>query len=65
LAQSWYGWRGISRWRRADSWQVLVRIFLPALVPAVVTVALFAFVMSWNEFLGALAMINNDESYTK
>lgn len=47
-----------------NSWQVLIRIFLPAVVPAIVTVALFAFVMSWNEFLGALVMMNNDASYT-
>jgi multiple sugar transport system permease protein len=48
----------------ASSWQVLVRIFLPAVVPAIVTVALFAFVTSWNEFLGALVMMNRDTSYT-
>jgi multiple sugar transport system permease protein len=47
-----------------NSWQVLIRILLPAVVPAIVTVALFAFVMSWNEFLGALVMMNIDESYT-
>lgn len=47
-----------------NSWQVLTRIFLPAVVPALVTVALFAFVMSWNEFLGALVMMNQDASYT-
>jgi len=47
-----------------NSWQVLTRIFLPSLVPAVVTVALFAFITSWNEFLGALVMMNDDSSYT-
>jgi multiple sugar transport system permease protein len=47
-----------------NTWQVLTRIFLPAVVPALVTVALFAFVMSWNEFLGALVMMNRDSSYT-
>ncbi len=48
----------------ANSLQVLVRIFLPAVVPAVVTVALFAFVTSWNEFLGALVMMSNEKSFT-
>lgn len=48
----------------ANSWQVLVRVYLPTLVPAVVTVALFAFITSWNEFLGALVMMNKDSSYT-
>ena len=42
----------------ATSWQVLIRIFIPSVVPAIVTVALFAFVTSWNEFLGALVMMS-------
>jgi multiple sugar transport system permease protein len=48
----------------ANSWQVLVRIFLPAVVPAIITVALFAFITSWNEFLGALVMMNRGSSFT-
>jgi multiple sugar transport system permease protein len=48
----------------ANSWKVLVRIFLPAVVPAVITVALFAFITSWNEFLGALVMMNRGSSFT-
>ena len=43
----------------ANSWQVLRRIFLPAVVPAIITVTLFAFITSWNEFLGALVMMND------
>jgi multiple sugar transport system permease protein len=48
----------------ATSLQALRKVFLPATVPAVVTVALFAFVMSWNEFLGALVMMNNGSTFT-
>ncbi|HEY3060254.1 MAG TPA: carbohydrate ABC transporter permease [Chloroflexota bacterium] len=48
----------------ANSWQVLVRIFLPASFPAIITVALFAFITSWNEFLGALVMMNRGSSFT-
>lgn len=48
----------------ASSWQALVRIFLPATVPAIVTVALFAFIMSWNEFLGALVVMSRGASFT-
>jgi multiple sugar transport system permease protein len=48
----------------ASSWQVLVRIFIPSSVPAIVTVALFAFIMSWNEFLGALVMMSKGASFT-
>jgi multiple sugar transport system permease protein len=48
----------------ATSWQVLLRVMLPSAVPAVVTVALFAFIMSWNEFLGALVMMSSSSSFT-
>lgn len=48
----------------ASSWQALVRVFIPATVPAVVTVALFAFITSWNEFLGALVMMSSSSSFT-
>ena len=54
--------RGSSRRRPsmdgASSIQALRRVFLPSTVPAIVTVALFAFIMSWNEFLGALVMMS-------
>jgi len=48
----------------ATSWQVLLRIFIPAITPAIITVALFAFVTSWNEFLGALVMMSKGSSFT-
>ena len=48
----------------ASSWQVLVHIYVPAAVPAIVTVALFAFITSWNEFLGALVMMSKSSSFT-
>jgi multiple sugar transport system permease protein len=48
----------------AGYWQVLTRIFLPAVRPAIITVALFAFITSWNEFLGALVMMNSGSSFT-
>jgi multiple sugar transport system permease protein len=46
------------------SWQILIRIFIPSAVPAIVTVALFAFITSWNEFLGALVMMSKSSSFT-
>ena len=48
----------------ASSWQILVGIYVPAAVPAIVTVALFAFITSWNEFLGALVMMNKGSNFT-
>jgi multiple sugar transport system permease protein len=47
-----------------NSWQVLVRVFLPAIVPAIITVSLFAFITSWNEFLAALVIMNKDTAFT-
>jgi len=44
--------------------QVLVRVFVPNLVPAIVTVALFAFITSWNEFLGAIVMMSKASAFT-
>ena len=48
----------------ASSWQALRFVFLPSTRPAVVTVALFAFVMSWNEFLGALVVMSRSSTFT-
>ncbi|MET0416371.1 MAG: carbohydrate ABC transporter permease [Actinoplanes sp.] len=48
----------------AASLQILLRIFIPPTVPAVVTVTLFAFITSWNEFLGALVMMSSSEKFT-
>ncbi|HZP20747.1 MAG TPA: carbohydrate ABC transporter permease [Bauldia sp.] len=47
-----------------STWQVLLRILLPAIRAAIVTVALFAFITSWNEFLGALVMMNKGTAFT-
>ena len=47
-----------------NSWQALVRIYLPAIRPAIVTVALFAFITSWNEFLAALVIMNRGSTFT-
>jgi multiple sugar transport system permease protein len=48
----------------ASLFQVLTRICLPAIRPAIVTVALFAFITSWNEFLGALVIMNRGVTFT-
>jgi multiple sugar transport system permease protein len=48
----------------ANSWQALVHIYLPAIRPAIVTVALFAFITSWNEFLAALVIMNKGATFT-
>jgi multiple sugar transport system permease protein len=48
----------------STSFQALRSIFLPLVVPGIVTVALFAFIASWNEFLSALIFMNKESSFT-
>jgi trehalose/maltose transport system permease protein len=38
----------------AKPWQILLRVFLPLLMPALATTGLLAFIAAWNEFLFAL-----------
>jgi len=40
------------------------RIVMPLAKPALVTVGLFAFVGSWNDFLGPLLYLNDERTYT-
>jgi multiple sugar transport system permease protein len=47
-----------------NSFETLWRVFLPAAIPGMVTVALFAFVNSWNEFIAALIFMNRESSFT-
>jgi len=44
--------------------QALARIMVPIALPALVVVALFAFTLSWNEFLYALVFIGSDSQKT-
>ena len=48
----------------ATSLQILTRIFLPLIAPGMVTVALFAFIMSWNEFIAALVFMSRESAFT-
>lgn len=46
------------------SFSALRRVLLPAVVPGIVTVALFAFLTGWNEFIAALILLNDGSKYT-
>ena len=46
------------------SWQVLWKIFIPAVRAGIVTVILFAFIASWNEFIGALIFMSKETQFT-
>ena len=48
----------------ASQWTVLLRIMVPIAFPGVATVALFAFLNSWNEFLAALIFLSDQNKFT-
>jgi trehalose/maltose transport system permease protein len=48
----------------ASPWSVLVRVFVPLMMPALVTTGLLAFIAAWNEFLFALTFTLTNEQRT-
>ncbi len=46
----------------AGNWTVLVRIYLPMVVPGIVTVLILSFLAFWNEYLYSLVIIGPDEA---
>jgi ABC-type glycerol-3-phosphate transport system permease component len=43
--------------------QIMFRIILPLSVPAIAVVALFTFMDAWNDYLGPLIYVNNEEKW--
>src|SRR4029079_10445591 len=43
----------------ATRWQILVKIVLPLAVPGLISAGIFAFTLSWNEFLYALTFVSS------
>lgn len=48
----------------ASSWQIMTRVFMPLLGPALATTGLLAFIAAWNEFLFALTFTLTSEQRT-
>jgi multiple sugar transport system permease protein len=48
----------------ATRWQILTRIVLPLAVPGLISAGIFAFTLSWNEFIYALTFISSSEHKT-
>ena len=48
----------------ATRWQILTKIVLPLAVPGLISAGIFAFTLSWNEFLYALTFISASENKT-
>ncbi len=44
--------------------QIIFKVFMPLMWPALVTTGLLAFIAAWNEFLFALTFVSNDEQRT-
>ncbi len=48
----------------ATRWQILTKIMLPLAVPGLISAGIFAFTLSWNEFIYALTFISSSENKT-
>jgi multiple sugar transport system permease protein len=48
----------------ASRWQILTKIILPLSVPGLISAGIFAFTLSWNEFIYALTFIQSSENKT-
>lgn len=48
----------------AGSFRVLTRVLLPGVVPGMVTVAIFSFFASWNEFIAPLIFLTSGDKFT-
>lgn len=48
----------------ATRWQILTKIILPLAVPGLISAGIFAFTLSWNEFIYALTFISSSEMKT-
>nr|WP_133774216.1 carbohydrate ABC transporter permease [Enterovirga rhinocerotis] len=48
----------------ASRWEILTKIMLPLAVPGLISAGIFAFTLSWNEFIYALTLIGSSENKT-
>ncbi|WP_445263627.1 carbohydrate ABC transporter permease [Ramlibacter sp. PS4R-6] len=48
----------------ASRWQILTKIILPLAVPGLISAGIFAFTLSWNEFIYALTFVSSSEIKT-
>jgi len=48
----------------ANRWEILVKIILPLSVPGLISAGIFAFTLSWNEFIYALTFVSSSEVKT-
>ena len=53
-----------ARMEGVTTFQMLFRVLLPLVMPGVATVAIFAFLNAWNEFLAALIFLSDPDKLT-
>jgi ABC-type glycerol-3-phosphate transport system permease component len=42
----------------------MIRIVLPLAIPGIISISLFAFILSWNEYMFAMVMLNSGSKWT-
>lgn len=47
-----------------SAWGALMRVMVPVVIPGIVTVVVFTFLASWNEFLAALIFLRESDKFT-
>jgi multiple sugar transport system permease protein len=48
----------------ANEWQIFTKLIIPNLTPVMVTLGLFTFLGSWNDFMWPLIILTDSSSYT-
>jgi ABC-type glycerol-3-phosphate transport system permease component len=48
----------------ANHFQIFIKIMLPLTKPAIITVALFTFMATWNDYFGPLIFLSNPDHWT-
>lgn len=48
----------------AGQFRTLLGVMLPMVIPGIVTIGLFAFLLAWNEFFAALILLTDESSFT-
>lgn len=48
----------------ASEWQIFAKIMLPVVLPGITAVAIFGFMMSWNEYLYGVIFVQNPGQFT-
>ena len=47
-----------------EPWEVPVRVVLPLIVPGIVTVGMYTFILAWGEFVFSLTLLRTEETRT-